>query len=1164
MITKNLLRLSVGLLCFMFFGAISAKGTANTTPHFEFTFDGIPVLLDSASNTMYVSILPDTPDDFKPMVELNTAVSDTTVALQLALGNSGSWHELPHKFNVKQWPGGDKIMRVMVDGKESTWKLVFTTLPLVNLNVSRSKLNELYAEDPDAKMDCRIQIIDPQGRANDSTVFEHFAAIKVRGQHSSKLSKKPYGLEIRNDSTGEEENVTLFNIRKDGDWVLDAMYIDLACMRNRVLADLWRSISDLPYQKDNDFQKNGSSGEYVEVFVRGSYLGLYCLNDKIDRKKLNLKKTMVNEDSTMTTRGLMFRGHWSDDATLLKDYNDEAPTDSFVWNSWVQEYPSNDTSLLRWDVMQELINVAGTGKHTDKARLAQEFNEWFYMDNCVDFYLFLNAFYLIENTNKNYFLSFRNIEKEHRALFTLWDMDASLGRNGSGESKFKDTNRYGFNDTMYRRIGFFYRMRHDNILHFNNRIRSHWDLLKGDQLSVKNVSKLIDRYAELLKRSGAIARESVKWPNAVAEDFDEEIQSMKEWYSWNYAKMDSVISKYEPYAGQDDPSPSDIVMPKEKNYAGYTIRTSHIFVNGVPTVLDVKNKTMYVSVLPTDDSKTAITVTTDRPELQLSFDGEQYGLTAEGKFRTCNDTTRHLYIKKEEVVADYKLEFTSLPIVCVDTDWGNVIANMGNEDKVKTDGYLYIIDAQRQTYEDNVFAHRIATRVRGASSKDYDKKSLAVEIRDEEMGEISEDADIFGIREDDDWVLDAMYIDHARMRNRAWTDIWNSFSDLPYDKDNDYQYNGTHGQHVEVIINGEYAGLYCLTDKIDRKKLNLKKTRPIDDENVEIRGLLYKGKKWTDATLSHTYNIHDEGNGTLMWQGFAQSYPDEDNSLATWEPLKDFLELICDETIEGTVGRYGRLSIEYQDYFYMQNLVDYWILFNIAALYDNTMKNTFLSIRNLNKTKQMLFTPWDLDACLGRDPYGEDVSDDEKYYAFGRKILYRNGLFLRLMLDNNFKFHTLLHDRWDELKNDQLSVKTVMQRFKDYAQILENSGAWRREHALWPEHVAENINDEMDFIERFYMKNYETFENYVKDYPSGIDNVIYQQGELIAYAHDGNLFVDCDGIIGEILVTDMTGRCVAKTQNIIQTTWTTSLPKGLYIITAKVGNSTHARRVIIR
>jgi len=1152
------------LFIFCIFGVVKAHTTAESL-HFEFTFDGVPVLMDSTDYVMYVSLLPDTPDDFKPVVDLNSAVSDTTVYLQMAYGNSGSWHELPHTFNIKQWPTEEKIMRVKVDGKESTWRLVFTTLPLVDIQVSLTRLKEIYNQDKNEKIGCSIRVIDPQGRANGAVVLDHGAGIKIHAGDASSFSKKPFGLEFRNDSTDEKEDVSLFGIRHDDDWVLDAMYVDLACMRNRVLSDLWNSLSDLPYKKDNEFQRNGMRGEYVEVFIRGKYYGLFSFNDRIDRKKLNLKKTQESEDGSKDVRGLMFRGRGTNDATLLKDYDDSMPTDTNLWNEWEQEYPNDDSNLLRWDVLKGLIDVVGDGNHTDKSRLQKEFNEWFYMDNCVDFYLFLNAFYLNNNTGKNYYLSFRNIDNGHRALFTLCDMDGSLGRNGSGESRFKETERYGFNSSMQHRIGFFHRMQKDNILHFNNRLRSHWDLLKEEQLSVKTVSRIIDKYASSLKRSGAIARESAKWPNAVAENFDEEVQSMKEWYEWNFSMMETAISSYEPYAGQDDPSPSDIIMPKERNYAGYTIRSSHIFVDGIPAVLDVANQTMYVSVVPNDEKKTEITITTDLPDLQLSLDGEQYAMTILGKYMTCNDTTRHLFIRKDDIVVNYKMEFTSFPIVCIDTDWKEVLANMYEVDNVKTDGYLYIIDAQRQTNEQSVYAHRIATRVRGASSKDYDKKSLAVEIRDEETGEVTEDAVIFGIREDDDWILDAMYIDHSRMRNRALTDIWNSFSDLPYDKDNIFQFNGTHGQYVEVIINGAYAGLYCLTDKIDRKKLNLKKTRKIDEQRSEIRGLLYKGKRWTNATLTHTYNIHDEGNDTLLWQGWAQSYPNENQRMATWGPLKDFLELICDENIEGKPGIYYRLSKEYKDYFYLENLVDYWILFNAAALYDNTMKNTFLSIRNLKKTKQMLFTPWDLDASMGRGPYGEDMSESDDNYAFGRKIMYRCGFFMRLMLDNNFNFHTLIHDRWNQLKNDQLSVKSVMSRFKEYAQILQKSGAWRREHVLWPEHVAENIEDEIDFVETFYRKNWDTFENYVKDYPSAIEEMMSKPEELSFYVDGRTLYVKCDDLNnGDIQVIDVTGRCVASTKATQQSWWTVSVAKGVYVIAAKVGNDRISCKIVVR
>lgn len=1136
-------RLSFVLLLILLCMELSAKQNYYLGKHFEFSFDGVPALADTVNNILYISINPDTEDDFKSNVTVTYFGCDSTdFDLQVALG-SGSMHELPHRYNIKQWPTKDNVFHVSVNNSVTDWKMVFSTLPFVNLSVKLTDLKNMYAEDESAKIDARIRIIDPLSRLNGgNTDFDHFIGIKIRGQHSSDFGKKPYAVEIRNEITGEEENVNLFNIREDGDWVLDAMYVDPARMRNRALTDIWNSISDLPYEKNNEYQANGSSGVHVELFIRNEYKGLYCFTDKIDRKKLNLKKTEDNGDGTQTIRGIVYRGRYSSEATTLYDYDDSEPTDSLMWNSWEQEYPS-EPALANWGLLKEFISVVGDGDHSGSSkRLKNEFNEWLYMDNCVDFFIFLNAFYLIENTNKNYYLSFQNLKKGHRALFTLWDMDASLGRNGSGEEKFDETSRYGFNSSMKKRICLFNRLMSDNTLHFTNRIRSRWDVLKQDQLSVENISKRLNKYAKLLLHSGAMAREQEKWAKSAAPDLQAEVDRMIEWYKWNFNKMDSVITSFKPYEGQDDPDPT---VPDEKNIAGYSVRPSNVLVNDVPVVADKTSKTIYVSILMEKGAKkTPIKVTSTMPDVVFSLDGSDFASEVTGAIKNCNETTHKLVVDNGVSKSEWKMEFTTLPVICVDTDWKLLLKNMINDPETKIDGYLYIVDAKQQTDGETVYAHRIATRVRGASAKDYDKKSLAVEIRDEQSGETTKDARIFGIRKDDDWILDAMYIDHARMRNRALTDIWNTIDDLPYEKEKDTQFNGTHGQHVEVIINGEYAGMYCLTDKVDRKKLNLQKSEVLGENETIVKGILYKGKKWTDATMLHKYNDMDEGENSLMWQGWEQQYPDDDNTLTTWDVMRDFIEVSGDENGN---NKYARLPREYQDYFYLDNMINYWVFFNAVALLDNTMKNTFLSNRDITSTKQMLFTPWDLDGSLGRDPYGVDVTNNADYYAFGKKLFNRCGLFNRLMLDDSFHFHRLVRTKWETLKKKQLSLANVMNVFDGYADILTNSGAWRREYLRWPEHVVENVQDEVDFIRRFYAKNMETFDEYVKDYSidTEIDDIFMDGNQLAAYSQNGRLYITGGSPDGTLVVTDMTGRTVAQFP---AGTQTIQLPTGIYVV----------------
>lgn len=528
-------------------GIILCSNTINTmaqdTP--EFSINDVPVLVDAESNILYVSLLPDTEKSFKARV-----TTDDSLSLQFALGD-GSMHYAPHRFNIADWQNESYTMRILQGKKEKTYQLVFTTLPLVNIDVSMSKLRDAHEEDRSKKIPANLRVIDPLARTAGQVDYRHYIGVRIRGQHSSEFKKKPFGVELR-DSTEETVDERMFGMRNDDDWVLDAMWVDPARMRNRTLTDIWNSISDLPYAKDNEFQANGSSGLFVEVFVKSKYYGLYCFTDKIDRKKLNLKKMQVSDDSlTVNHRGMLMRGRKYNEATVLYKYDATARLDSLNWCEWLQEYPSDDNSQANWQPLIDWFDVVGYEHPTRWSQLKEEYMEWLYPDNIVDFFIFINAFYLAENTMKNYYLSFRNIQKEHRALFTLWDMDASLGRKGDGTACFDDDTRYAFNDYLTNRIGLTRRLMEDNVFHFKNLMHDRWEELKANQLSVENVEKRLRSYAKLFKKSGAMAREQAKWGESAAPDLDAEIDDMVAWYARNFEKVEAKLKKF----------PSAVIMP---------------------------------------------------------------------------------------------------------------------------------------------------------------------------------------------------------------------------------------------------------------------------------------------------------------------------------------------------------------------------------------------------------------------------------------------------------------------------------------------------------------------------------------------------------------------------------------------------------------------------
>ena len=91
-----------------------------------------------------------------------------------------------------------------------------------------------------------------------------------------------------------------------------------------------------------------------------------------------------------------------------------------------------------------------------------------------------------------------------------------------------------------------------------------------------------------------------------------------------------------------------------------------------------------------------------------------------------------------------------------------------------TEGKIIVCDPD-SLYPDTF---NMLAKYRGGTSKNYEKKNYAVKLVDEFGLKLS--ASILGMRDDNSWILDAMAVDKARMRNRVAFDIWNAMDVKPY------------------------------------------------------------------------------------------------------------------------------------------------------------------------------------------------------------------------------------------------------------------------------------------------------------------------------------------------------------------------------------------------
>lgn len=325
-----------------------------------------------------------------------------------------------------------------------------------------------------------------------------------------------------------------------------------------------------------------------------------------------------------------------------------------------------------------------------------------------------------------------------------------------------------------------------------------------------------------------------------------------------------------------------------------------------------------------------------------------------------------------------------------------------------------------------------------------------------------------------------MAVDRIRMRNRVNFDIWNEISRTPYDTKYDNR-NGTLGVFVEVFINEAYHGLYCLTDKINRKLLNLDKAKEDSDGNPVINGVLYKCETWGDAAFFSGYT--DAPMTEEKWNGWELQYPDDYPCEQAYMPLKDFIDYCVESTDDELVA-------ELENTIYVQNLIDYHVFVLSQGLTDNAMKNTFLSAVNAYKDgedKIFMITPWDLDACLGTAYDGSYLADHVSNTKLMKVLLYK-----RLWNMPNKDYANKVADRWRELRQSVLSDDAFANRLDEYASKFVESGAWTRERNKWRGKLValkDNVYEELDYVKQWFSENASILDETIFNGLGGSDDV---------------------------------------------------------------------------
>ncbi|MCS3198387.1 CotH kinase family protein [Bacteroides thetaiotaomicron] len=93
---------------------------------------------------------------------------------------------------------------------------------------------------------------------------------------------------------------------------------------------------------------------------------------------------------------------------------------------------------------------------------------------------------------------------------------------------------------------------------------------------------------------------------------------------------------------------------------------------------------------------------------------------------------------------------------------------------------------------------------------------------------------------------------------------------------------------------------------------------------------------------------------------FESDYPDEVGEIE-FKYLSDLIQFFA-------VASKEEFAAQYEERLDISSLIDYFIFINLLSAYDNTGRNVFWGIYNVNLTllPKFIIQPWDLDGTLGR------------------------------------------------------------------------------------------------------------------------------------------------------------------------------------------------------
>ena len=409
------------------------------------------------------------------------------------------------------------------------------------------------------------------------------------------------------------------------------------------------------------------------------------------------------------------------------------------------------------------------------------------------------------------------------------------------------------------------------------------------------------------------------------------------------------------------------------------------------------------------------------------------------------------------------LSDSNLPIMLITTDIDpqtNLPAEIPDEPKVlgtmqliyRPDGTRnYLTDSTNESYLN--YDGRIGIELRGSSSQALDKKpyGFTTLLEDDDS---NNNVSLLGMPSENDWVLNSLAYDPSMIRDY-----------LSYTLASNMGNYAPRVAYIEVVVNGDYKGVYFLTEKVkrDSDRVNLKKIA--DDENSfpELTGgYIVKADKTTGG---------DEIAWTMPNYGgwdtnFLHHYPKTEDITNEQD---NYIENVFYDLAAQTNPANTSIVDGYPSMIDIPSFVDYMLMAEFASNPDSYQFSTYFHKDRGGKLRAGPI--WDYNLSFGNDLFV--FGFDRSFYDVWQFDFENRGAKFWRDLYQDETFNCYLAKRWFELieANQTFNYLTISNLIDSYVALLSESQ--ERELQRWPPQEdwptvadqAQNILEMKDWIQ---------------------------------------------------------------------------------------------------